>query len=70
MHGKTPGERTIAVRRGSVSVLANLSAASAAFTVDPVIDVLLSTDAAVVIVEGEAILPPDSAVIVRAVDHR
>ncbi|GAA1855124.1 malto-oligosyltrehalose trehalohydrolase [Microbacterium koreense] len=68
--GSAPGERTFAMRRGSVSVLANLSTESAAFPAEPDIEMLLSTDAAVAVVGGEVVLPPDSAVIFCAVAHR
>jgi len=58
-----PGRRAFALRRGALSVLANLTPDPVAFPVAPGATVLLSTDPALSAASDAVTLPPDSAAI-------
>ncbi|MFG6503356.1 malto-oligosyltrehalose trehalohydrolase [Microbacterium sp. P05] len=58
------GGRTYWLRNGEVGVYANLSAAPARFDVAAGAEIILATDAGVVVAAGSVTLPPETAVIV------
>jgi maltooligosyltrehalose trehalohydrolase len=58
------GARAFALGRGDLSVLVNLTSEAVSWDVAPGRVLLLSTDAAALIADGEAIVPPEAAVIV------
>ena len=64
--GATGGvaDRAFALGRGDLSVLVNLSAEPVAWDVAEGRAILLSTDAGAAVLDGEAVVPPDAAVIV------
>ncbi|AZS35774.1 Malto-oligosyltrehalose trehalohydrolase [Microbacterium lemovicicum] len=62
--GDDPGHRAFALRRGELSILVNLTEGEVAWDVAPGRKVLLRTVDGARIEDGEAVLPPESAVIV------
>ncbi|WP_345802797.1 malto-oligosyltrehalose trehalohydrolase [Microbacterium sp. AZCO] len=60
---EAPGGRVYRLRRGSLLVLVNLSTGPARFA--HATEVLLTTDAATAVVDGELVLPPDAAAVVE-----
>jgi maltooligosyltrehalose trehalohydrolase len=58
------GARAFALGRGDLSVLVNLTSEAVAWDVAPGRVILLATDAAALIADGEAIVPPEAAIIV------
>jgi maltooligosyltrehalose trehalohydrolase len=64
--GATGGvaDRAFALGRGDLSVLVNLSTEPVSWDVAEGRAILLSTDAGAAVLEGEAVVPPDAAVIV------
>ncbi len=58
------GNRAFALGRGDLSVLVNLTGDPVSWDVAPGRGILLSTDAAAEVLEGEVVVPPDAAVVV------
>jgi maltooligosyltrehalose trehalohydrolase len=58
------GARAFALGRGDLSVLVNLTPEAVSWDVAPGRGILLATDAAALVADGEAVVPPESAVIV------
>ncbi len=58
------GARAFALGRGDLSVLVNLTDEAVSWDVAPGRIILLTTDAAALLVDGEAVVPPEAAVVV------
>ncbi|WP_100809866.1 MULTISPECIES: malto-oligosyltrehalose trehalohydrolase [unclassified Microbacterium] len=58
------GARAFALGRGDLSVLVNLTDEAVSWDVAPGRVIVLTTDAAALLVDGEAVVPPEAAVVV------
>ncbi len=58
------GARAFALGRGDLSVLVNLTDEAVSWDVAPGRAILLTTDATALLVDGEAVVPPEAAVVV------
>ncbi|KAA9108516.1 malto-oligosyltrehalose trehalohydrolase [Microbacterium rhizomatis] len=59
-----PGERAFALGHGDISVLVNLTRDAVSWDVAAGRRILLSTDAAAEVLDGEVVVPPDAGVVV------